>query len=93
MQWKIGATRRMALPSFPTAPNRQKGAAMSQDVLVEPLETPAEMAKKLKISEKSLWNITEPRGSIPCVRIGRSVRYRPSAVFEAISRQQSAAAI
>jgi len=34
-----------------------------------------EAAEALSISERTLWSLTEPRGPIPCVRIGRSVRY------------------
>jgi hypothetical protein len=32
-------------------------------------------ARTLAISERSLWAITAPRGSLPVVKIGRSVRY------------------
>lgn len=34
-----------------------------------------EAARMLSISQRSLWALTEPRGPIPCVRLGRSVRY------------------
>lgn len=36
-----------------------------------------EAAKSLAISERTLWAETEPRGTLPCVRIGRAVRYDP----------------
>jgi hypothetical protein len=32
-------------------------------------------ARALAISERTLWSITAPRGSLPCIKIGRSVRY------------------
>jgi predicted DNA-binding transcriptional regulator AlpA len=32
-------------------------------------------AKSLSISERTLWAITAPRGPLPVVKIGRSVRY------------------
>jgi excisionase family DNA binding protein len=35
---------------------------------------PREAAKALAISERTLWQLTKD-GAIPCVRIGRSVRY------------------
>ena len=35
-------------------------------------------AEWLAVSERTLWAITMPRGSLTCVRIGRSVRYAPS---------------
>jgi excisionase family DNA binding protein len=40
------------------------------------LLTTREAAKALKISERTLWTFTTQR-EIPCVRIGRSVRYSP----------------
>jgi predicted enzyme related to lactoylglutathione lyase len=30
----------------------------------------------LSICERSLWTLTAPRGPIPVVRLGRSIRYR-----------------
>ncbi len=38
------------------------------------LLTPREAAQALRISERKLWGLTAS-GEIPCVRIGRSVRY------------------
>jgi len=38
------------------------------------LVSPREAAKALAVCEKTLWNLTK-RGEIPCLRIGRSVRY------------------
>lgn len=38
------------------------------------LLTPAEASKALAISQRKLWSLTAS-GAIPCVRIGRSVRY------------------
>lgn len=35
-----------------------------------------EAARLLSISDRTLWTMTN-RGEIPCVRIGRSVRYSP----------------
>ncbi len=32
-------------------------------------------ANALQISERTLWSLTVPRGPLPCVRIGKSVRY------------------
>jgi predicted DNA-binding transcriptional regulator AlpA len=32
-------------------------------------------AKLLTISERTLWDISSPRGTVPTVRMGRSVRY------------------
>jgi len=32
-------------------------------------------AKLLAVSERTLWGLTVPRGPIPSIKIGRSVRY------------------
>jgi predicted DNA-binding transcriptional regulator AlpA len=39
------------------------------------LVTPREAARLLSICEKTLWSLTAPRGPLPAVRLGRSVRY------------------
>lgn len=39
------------------------------------LLTPRQAADALAIGERSLWRLTAPRGPIPVVRLGRSVRY------------------
>ena len=39
------------------------------------LLTPREAARAMAVSERTLWGWSEPRGPIPVVRIGRSVRY------------------
>mgnify|MGYP002631865806 CR=1 FL=1 len=39
-----------------------------------PLLTARETAELLRVSERTLWTLTDS-GSIPCVRVGRSVRY------------------
>lgn len=35
-------------------------------------------AEALSICEKTLWSITQPRGDLPCVRIGRRILYDPA---------------
>jgi predicted DNA-binding transcriptional regulator AlpA len=45
--------------------------------------TPREAAEKLRISEKTLWNYTQPRGPIRKVQIGdRCVRYDEAELLE-----------
>jgi excisionase family DNA binding protein len=39
------------------------------------LMTAREAAKALAVCEKTLWSMTVPRGPLPSVRLGRSVRY------------------
>jgi excisionase family DNA binding protein len=36
----------------------------------------AEAADYLRVSDRKLWGLTQPRGPVRCVRIGKSVRYR-----------------
>jgi predicted DNA-binding transcriptional regulator AlpA len=36
---------------------------------------PREAAVALGVSEKALWSLTSPRGSLPCVRVGSRVTY------------------
>jgi predicted DNA-binding transcriptional regulator AlpA len=45
-------------------------------------------AEALSISARSLWSLTQPRGPIPSVRIGRSVRYDPRDLREFIDARK-----
>ncbi len=57
------------------------------------LLTTREAAKALAVSEKTLWNLTTPRGTIPAIRVGeRSLRYSVRALDEWIAAQQTAPA-
>lgn len=42
-----------------------------------------DVAKFLKLSERTIFSMTA-NGTLPAIRIGRSVRYRPEAVMEAL---------
>lgn len=69
------------------APDRKTPALPPTD---EPrlLWTPRQAAAALQISERSLWSRTQPRGPIPCIRLGpRLPRYDPRALSEWISGQ------
>lgn len=50
----------------------------TMDRLFRLLLTPKEAAVALGVCEKTLWSLTDPRGPIACVRIGRAVRYDPA---------------
>jgi excisionase family DNA binding protein len=52
------------------------------------LLTPREAAAALCISERSLWSLTRS-GTVPAVRIGRSVRYDPVALQAWIASHQT----
>lgn len=51
----------------------------------EALLSRGDAARRLNISERLLWRLTQ-RGSIPCVRLGRSVRYCPKAIEKLIEK-------
>lgn len=46
-------------------------ARPTNQLLLKPLDA----SRTLGISERTLWAQTQPRGPIPCVRIGNCVRY------------------
>lgn len=58
--------------------------------LVEPrlLITAAEAASILAISPRKLWSMTNA-GQVPCIRMGRAVRYCPTALREWVERSVS----
>ena len=47
-----------------------------------------EAASALRLSERTLWTLSQPRGSLPVVRIGRSVRYSPDALRAWVEAQE-----
>ena len=49
---------------------------------------PDEAANALAICPRKLWALTD-RGDIPCLRIGRSVRYDPRDLTAWIDRQKA----
>jgi len=49
------------------------------------LLTAREAAEALSISSRSLWQMTAPRGPIPVIRIGSSVRYAIEDLAEAVA--------
>lgn len=51
----------------------------------ESLLSRGDTARRLNISERLLWRLTQ-RGAIPCVRLGRSVRYCPKAIAKVIEK-------
>ena len=50
---------------------------------------PREAALSLSISQRTLWGLTDPRGPIPCVRLGNSVRYCPDALKAYLASQST----
>lgn len=48
---------------------------------------PREAAQSLGISERTLWNLTQA-GTIPPIRLGRSVRYDPEVLRQWIADQR-----
>ena len=52
---------------------------------------PREAAKALGISERMLWSLTAPRGTIPAVRIGTRVLYPVTGLQAWLDRQAQGA--
>ena len=50
------------------------------------LLTSRDAARFLGISERYLWEISSPRGPVPCVRMRNVVRYDPADLKQAIER-------
>ena len=63
---------------------------MSDPLLPTLLLRPAEAARALALSPRKLQSLTSD-GEIPCVRIGRSIRYDPEDLRRWISAQKEAA--
>ena len=63
-----------------------------QQTTIQPvlLMTARDAARALAISERQLWQRTKD-GEIPCVRIGRSVRYSPDDLRKWIEEQKEKA--
>lgn len=61
---------------------------INEPLSLSPLLTVREAADLLRISERTLWTLTQ-QGSIPSVRVGRSVRYDQSDLAEWIDSQKS----
>lgn len=48
---------------------------------------PRQAAEMLAISERTVWELTN-RGDLPCIRLGRSVRYDPADLADWIERKK-----
>lgn len=48
-----------------------------------------EAAEALSVCQKTLWALTQPRGDLPAVRIGRRVLYDPGDLRAWINRQKN----
>jgi predicted DNA-binding transcriptional regulator AlpA len=63
---------------------------MSNNLTDSLLWTSRQAAKALAICERKLWELTKA-GAIPCVRIGRAVRYDPVDIRRWIDAQKNRA--
>ena len=61
---------------------------MSNNLTDSLLWTSRQAAKALAISERKLWDLTD-QGAIPCIRIGRAVRYDPADIRRWIEAQKN----
>jgi len=60
-------------------------------LIPEELWLARDVAKFTKLSERTIFTMTA-NGTLPAIRIGRSVRYRPAAVMEALRKLESGVA-
>ena len=65
---------------------------MQTDVTDKLLLNVAEAAKALSVCPKTLWNKTEPRGSIPVMRIGTRTLYPVDGLRKWIASQSNGVA-
>jgi predicted DNA-binding transcriptional regulator AlpA len=78
------ATDRTTAPgAAPTVPSTALHSALAL--------RPREAAKALGISERLLWSLTAPRGTIPAVRIGTCVLYPVTGLQAWLDRQAQGA--
>ncbi|HEY4261849.1 MAG TPA: helix-turn-helix domain-containing protein [Schlesneria sp.] len=52
-----------------------------------PLMNLKQVARVMNVSERTVWANSAPRGTIPVVPIGRSIRYCPREIQEWMKRQ------
>lgn len=55
---------------------------------MQPLLTTDQTSKHLGITIRTLYTLTQ-RGDLPCIKVGRSVRYDPRDIEEYLARNKS----
>jgi predicted DNA-binding transcriptional regulator AlpA len=68
--------------------NAPTPASDSPGSMLEPLLDAKRSAEVLGISSRMLWSLTNA-GAIPCVRLGRAVRYDPADLRKFIAASKS----
>jgi excisionase family DNA binding protein len=76
------------LPGLPEGDPMSALANSDRSPAPQLLLTPREAAEALSISERALWQLTYPRGQLPVVRLGRSVRYDVQALRDYITARR-----
>jgi hypothetical protein len=54
------------------------------------LLTAREAARALRVSPRTLWAMTAPRGPVPCVRLGRRLHYAPADLAALVTQRRVA---
>ena len=63
---------------------------MQTNIELKGLLSAKETARFLGISERTLWSITAPRGTLVCCKINSLVKYSPQAIERFIEQQERA---
>ncbi|HTN77710.1 MAG TPA: helix-turn-helix domain-containing protein [Pirellulaceae bacterium] len=58
-----------------------KAPPVAEDLLIRQ----SDAARMLAISDRKLWSLTK-QGIVPCVKVGKTVRYSPEALREFVAR-------
>lgn len=78
-------TNRIETTTDETASSKAATDSIALAPLARLLWTPAECAAALRISKRLLWSLTKD-GTIPAIRLRRTVRYSPAALQEFIEK-------
>jgi excisionase family DNA binding protein len=82
-------SQQVAAATVPSETKNMTATLLQSQVYAEAmLLSVNEAAKRLSVSPRTLWTLTNT-GEIPSVRIGKSVRYEPSDLRDYIARNKS----
>lgn len=72
------------------SPNRPASVPTAVTAVLPNLIHAKDAAEALALSPRALWTLTK-QGRIPCVRIGRAVRYDPADIHQFVQQSKGVA--